>query len=148
LSNIPGYIEQIGSGIRFMLDETRRMDLPAPQFREMSEFIVAFQKAPALRAPEPRDQYRERTLWEEHEDTLPEVIVQDPRAEQVEKRLVQALLYVQEHGFITNGIYRQLTRCHGQNGSQGFGKAGGTGEVERHRPARSTPLSAGIAAPH
>jgi predicted HTH transcriptional regulator len=58
LSNIPGYIEQIGSGIRFMVDETRRMELLAPQFREMSEFIVTFQKAPALRAPEPRAQYK------------------------------------------------------------------------------------------
>jgi ATP-dependent DNA helicase RecG len=91
LSTIPGYIEQIGSGIRFMLDETRRMELPAPQFREMSEFIVTFQQAPALRASEPREQYKERTLWEEHEDTLPEVVVQDRRAEQVEKRLIQAL---------------------------------------------------------
>jgi predicted HTH transcriptional regulator len=36
LSTIPGYMEQIGSGVRFMLDETRRMELPAPQFREMS----------------------------------------------------------------------------------------------------------------
>ena len=53
LSSIPGYMEQIGSGIRFMLDETRRMDLPAPEFREMNEVIVTFQKAPALRAPEP-----------------------------------------------------------------------------------------------
>ena len=58
LSYIPGYIEQIGSGIRFMLDETKRMELPAPQFREMSEFIVTFQKAPALRAPEPQVQYK------------------------------------------------------------------------------------------
>lgn len=109
LSNIPGYIEQIGSGIRFMLDETGRMELPAPQFREMSEFIVTFQKAPALRAPEPGPQYKRGTLWEEHEDTLQKVVVQDRRAEQVEKRLIQALQYVQEYGFITNGIYRQLT---------------------------------------
>ena len=92
-----------------MLDETRRMELPAPQFREMSEFIVTFQKAPALRAPEPRAQYKGGTLWEEHEDAHPEIVVQDPRAEQVEKRLIQALSYVQEHGSITNGIYRQLT---------------------------------------
>ena len=35
--------------------------------------------------------------------------MQDRRTEQVEKRLIQALQYVQEHGFITNGIYRQLT---------------------------------------
>ncbi len=92
-----------------MLDETRRMELPAPQFREMSEFIVAFQKALALRAPELRAQYKEETLWEEQEDSHTEVVVKDRRAEQVEKRLIQALHYVQEHGFITNGIYRQLT---------------------------------------
>jgi ATP-dependent DNA helicase RecG len=109
LSTIPGYIEQIGSGIRFMLDETKRMELPAPQFREMSEFIVTFQKAPALRAPEPQAQYKGGTLWEDNEDSQPEIVVQDRRAEQVEKRLIQALRYVQEHGFITNGIYRQLT---------------------------------------
>src|SRR5437763_13727937 len=98
LSNIPGYIEQIGSGIRFMLDETKRMELPAPQFREMSEFIVTFQKAPALQALEPRVQYKGGTLWEEHEDSPPERVVQDRRAEQVEKRLSQALKYVKAHG--------------------------------------------------
>ena len=54
-------------------------------------------------------QYKGGTLWGEHEDSLPEVVVQDHRAEQVEKRLIQALQYVQKHGFITNGIYRQLT---------------------------------------
>jgi predicted HTH transcriptional regulator len=53
LSTVPGYMEQIGSGVRCMLDETKRIGLPAPQFREVSECIVTFQKAPALRAPEP-----------------------------------------------------------------------------------------------
>ncbi len=109
LSTIPGYMEQIGSGVRFMLDETKRLELPAPQFREMSEFIVTFQKAPALRAPEPRLQYQGKTLWEGSEDSQPEIVVQDRRVEQVEQRLIQALQYVQEHGFITNGIYRHLT---------------------------------------
>ncbi len=107
--NIPGYIEQIGSGIRCMLDETRRMELPAPQFREMSEFIVTFQKALALRAPEPQAQYKGGTLWEDNGDSHPEIVMQDRRAQQVEKRLIQALSYVHEYGFITNGIYRQLT---------------------------------------
>lgn len=109
LSNIPGYMEQIGSGVRFMLDETKRMELPAPQFREMSEFIVTFQKAPALRAPQSRLQYKGETLWEGNEDSHPEIVVQNRHAEQIEKRLIKALHYVQEHGFITNGIYRQLT---------------------------------------
>ena len=102
-------MEQIGSGVRFMLDETKRLELPAPQFREMSEFIVTFQKALALRAPEPPMQYQEKTLWEGSEDSQPEIVVQDRRVEQVEQRLIQALKYVQEHGFITNGIYRRLT---------------------------------------
>ncbi len=109
LSTIPGYMEQIGSGVRFMLDETKRLELPAPQFRETSEFIVTFQKAPALRTPEPPLQYQGKTLWEGREESQPEIVVQDRRAEQVEQRLIQALHYVQEHGFITNGIYRQLT---------------------------------------
>src|SRR6266700_3083850 len=34
LRDIPGYMGRIGSGIRFMLDETKRLGLPAPQFRE------------------------------------------------------------------------------------------------------------------
>ncbi|MBV8821683.1 MAG: putative DNA binding domain-containing protein [Ktedonobacteraceae bacterium] len=109
LSTLPGYMEQIGSGVRFMLDETKRMDLPAPQFRERSEFIVTFQKAPALRARQARVQYKGETLWQEEEVSLPESVVQNRRAEQIEKRLIQALEYVQEQGFITNGIYRQLT---------------------------------------
>ena len=109
LSTLPGYMEQIGSGVRFMLDETKRMDLPAPQFRERSEFIVTFQKAPALRAPQSPVQYKGETLWQEEEVSLPESVVQNRRAEQIEKRLIQALEYVQEQGFITNGIYRQLT---------------------------------------
>ena len=109
LSSIPGYMEQIGSGVRFMLDETKRMGLPAPQFRQMGEFIVTFYSAPALHAPQPQLQYKGETLWEENEDSLPEIVVQNRHAEQIEKRLIQALNYVQEHGFITNGIYRQLT---------------------------------------
>src|SRR5947209_13259445 len=87
LGNIPGYMEQIGSGVRFMLDETKRMDLPAPQFREMSEFIVTFQKAPALHAPEPRLQYKGGF-------PPPELVVEDRRAQQGVRRLSQMFTYV------------------------------------------------------
>jgi predicted HTH transcriptional regulator len=48
LRDIPGYMERIGSGIRFMLDETRRLKLPAPHFQETGEFVVAFAQAPDL----------------------------------------------------------------------------------------------------
>lgn len=109
LSTIPGYMEEIGSGVRFMLDETKRMDLPAPQFREMSEFIVTFQNAPALRPPHPQLQDKGETLWADTENSHSEIVVQNRHIEQIESRLIKALTYVQEHGFITNGIYRQLT---------------------------------------
>jgi len=75
----------------------------------MNEVMVTFQKAPALRAPEPGLPHQGETLWEDHEASHPEIVVQDRRAQQIEEMLIQALSYVQEHGFITNGIYRQLT---------------------------------------
>jgi ATP-dependent DNA helicase RecG len=106
LKDIPGYMERLGSGIRFMLDETARMGLPTPQFREMGEFIVTFRKAPAL-LPPPPPQYA-GTLWEEDEHTQPEILSQS-QIDQRERRLTEALDYVHQHGFITNSIYRQLT---------------------------------------
>jgi predicted HTH transcriptional regulator len=53
LRDVPGYMERIGSGIRLMLAETRRMGLPHPQFREISEFIVTFRKAPSVETAAP-----------------------------------------------------------------------------------------------
>jgi len=107
LKDIPGYMERLGSGIRFMLDETKRLGLPPPQFREMGEFVVTFRKAPALMSPQRQPQYPE-TLWGDGEDTQSEILSQDQSAQR-EHRLTQALDYVQKHGFITNSIYRQLT---------------------------------------
>ncbi len=67
LRDIPGYMEQIGSGIRFMLDETKRLGLPTPQFRETSEFVVTFEKAAALSASPSRPQ-QTGTLWGEEDE--------------------------------------------------------------------------------
>ncbi|HEU5377205.1 MAG TPA: ATP-binding protein [Ktedonobacteraceae bacterium] len=107
LKDIPGYMERLGSGIRFMLDETKRLELPAPQFREMNEFIVTFQKAPALLSPQEQPAYK-GTLWEEVENVPPEILSQS-QTDQCERRLTKAVEYVQTYGFITNSIYRQLT---------------------------------------
>src|SRR6266536_2439392 len=94
---------EVGSGLCW----TKRMGLPAPQFREMSEFVVTFHKAPALLSPPPKPQYTE-SLWGEDEDAQPELLAQS-QSEQRERRLTKALEYVQKYGFITNSIYRQLT---------------------------------------
>lgn len=109
LSNVPGYIEQIGSGVRFMLDETKRMGLPGPQFRERSEFVVMFHKAPALLPLQTRVQYQEKTLWEDDEKPQHEIVIHNAQVEKRESRLVEAVNIVHEYGYITNGMYRQLT---------------------------------------
>ena len=110
LKDIPGYMERLGSGIRFMLDETARLGLPSPSFRETGEFIVTFQKAPALLAPAPQPSLSEKveTLWGESDQAQPEIVIQNRQTEQREQRLVKAVSYVHEHDFITNAIYRQL----------------------------------------
>jgi ATP-dependent DNA helicase RecG len=113
LKDVPGYMERLGSGIRFMLDETARVGLPSPQFREMGEFIVTFRKAPALlppqSQPQPQPQYT-GTLWEEKEHSQPQPELRSlSQPDQRERRLTEALNYVHTHGFITNSMYRQLT---------------------------------------
>lgn len=107
LKDIPGYMERLGSGIRFMLDETARLGLPAPQFREMNEFVVTFHKAPALLSAQSQPHHA-GTLWEDEKDRQPEILAQN-RTDQRERRLTKAVEYVQKYGFITNSIYRQLT---------------------------------------
>jgi predicted HTH transcriptional regulator len=71
--DIPGCMERLGSGIRFMLDKTKQRGLPGPQFREMGEFIVTFQKTPALLSPPPLEPYKEETLWGEVEEIQAEI---------------------------------------------------------------------------
>jgi len=109
LKDIPGYMERLGSGIRFMLDETKHRGLPGPQFREMGEFIVTFQKAPALLSPPQSVPYKEETLWGDDEDSHAEIPIQNRQSEQREQRMTKAVEYVHQQGFITNGIYRKLT---------------------------------------
>jgi predicted HTH transcriptional regulator len=69
-------MERLGSGIRFMLDETKRLGLLQPEFREMNEFIVTFRKAPALLSPQPTpaQPHYSGTLWTEQEEEQPELL--------------------------------------------------------------------------
>ncbi|MBO0793648.1 MAG: DeoR family transcriptional regulator, partial [Ktedonobacteraceae bacterium] len=109
LRDVPGYMERIGSGVRFMVEETKRMKLPAPEFREMGEFVVTFRAAPALSSPPLQTEPPSTaTLWGEEELTQRETSVQERLGEQ-EERLIKAVQYVNEHGFITNALYRELT---------------------------------------
>lgn len=104
LRDIPGYMERVGSGVRLMLDEMRRMKLPAPEFREMSEFVVTFRNAPVSSASE-----SSVLLPPSHEQQTSNVAPSPEVPLEQEHRLLVAMRYVQQHGFITNQEYRQLT---------------------------------------
>ena len=91
LRDVPGYMERVGSGIRFMLHETQRMSLPPPDFREAEEFIVTFRKEPATPPQE-------------------KATATHPAAElDQETRVALAMRHVQERGSISNSEYRTLT---------------------------------------
>lgn len=113
LRDVPGYMERIGSGIRLMLNETKQMGLPAPQFREMGEFIVTFHKAPSDisqpdSTPPEEDKPRQLVL-----DILPATVPLFSSSKtvlpDVDKRRAIAMRYMQEHSSITNREYRELT---------------------------------------
>jgi len=115
LRDIPGYMERIGSGVRFMLDETKRMGLPTPQFREANEFVVTFRKTPVSRESQPnvaslkRNEPQQLML-----DVLPEVTGSPdshnpPRILDQGIRIAMAIRYAHEHGSILNREYRELT---------------------------------------
>mgnify|MGYP005851913663 CR=1 FL=1 len=42
LRDVPGYMERIGSGIRFMIREMQALGLPDPEFAEHYDFVVTF----------------------------------------------------------------------------------------------------------
>jgi predicted HTH transcriptional regulator len=114
LKEIPGYMERVGSGIRFMLDETRRMDLPAPEFREAGEFVVTFRKAPVLVTSQSSgivmkaNEVQQLMLDVSHEVNSPTPPVKNEILDQ-ERRMTLAMRYVQERGSILNREYRELT---------------------------------------
>jgi len=118
LKDVPGYMERLGSGIRLMLSETKRLGLPAPQFRETSEFVVTFYKAPDENVKETRtmlsSEYRQEGIWEregvassEHTEPL------DQKA-----RFSLAMRYVHENNSITNREYRKMTNISEQTANR------------------------------
>jgi ATP-dependent DNA helicase RecG len=113
LRDIPGYMERIGSGIRLMLDETERMGLPAPEFRETSEFVVTFRKAVS---PE---KIRQAVLFPEEASRAEKAILGKPvNLSDRESRFEIIMTYIQEHGSVTTRQYCELTGIHKRRASR------------------------------
>ncbi|HZT98108.1 MAG TPA: helix-turn-helix domain-containing protein [Ktedonobacteraceae bacterium] len=114
LRDVPGYMERLGSGVKLMIRETKQMGLPPPKFREMSEVIVTFRKAPISTASQPEDVLpKEQNVQPTLFGDLPvgsgtTVSGREEQREQ-EHRKILAMRYVQERGSITNREYRELT---------------------------------------
>ncbi|OLD64042.1 MAG: hypothetical protein AUF65_00545 [Chloroflexi bacterium 13_1_20CM_50_12] len=113
LRDIPGYMERIGSGIRLMLNETRRMGLPAPQFREVGgEFVVTFRKV-AVGNEEQGDSSPKGGAVQQLTLDIPSTVetLQVPGREDLprsEQRMMLALRHIQEHTTITSREYGEL----------------------------------------
>ena len=107
LRDLPGYMESIGSGVQLMLREMRRMGLPNPEFKEMSEFVVIFRKAPVVANIDVLRQHRLLLPKEGEEEKSSAAVIEN---NQIRKRQKVSLLmhYVQEQGSITNRIYREM----------------------------------------
>ena len=119
LKDIPGYMERLGSGIRFMLSETKRLGLPALQFREASEFVVTFHKAlnEGLNNPQtlPSSEYKQIEIWEK-------AIASDNVDSLGQRgRFALAVRYVHENNSITNHEYRKITHVSEQTANRDLG---------------------------
>ena len=96
LRDVPGYFERIGSGVRFMLEETERRGLPQPTFRDVGgEIIVTF--AEEVAEPPPQEEIT-APLSEQ------EALINARRTRQE-----QAMRYIHQHGSITSPEYIALT---------------------------------------
>ena len=105
LRDIPGYMERIGSGIRLMLHEMRRLGLPDPQFKQAGEFVVTFSATPvsAPRGPILPQEQQLAFDW-----GMLSAVTSTGTIEQ-KQRIKLAMEYVQRHGAITNREYREVT---------------------------------------
>jgi ATP-dependent DNA helicase RecG len=61
LRDWPGYMEQVGSGIRLMVHEMRGMELPDPEFIEQHEFVVLFRNG-TVPAGDPQSRLNPRQM--------------------------------------------------------------------------------------
>ena len=92
--------------------EMSRLGLPAPQFREIGEFVVTFSKLPVQEGttssdlPSSKDEqltiHWEESVEEMGTDENEELAIQ-------ERRILVAMRYIRENGFIVNSKYRELT---------------------------------------
>ncbi|HEX2912172.1 MAG TPA: helix-turn-helix domain-containing protein [Chloroflexia bacterium] len=116
LRDLPGgYMEQVGSGISYMINQMRELGKPEPHFREQGEFIVTFEQGKVSTTLERPPATTESTGAEQLEAAKPQFTAEEefgaPRGGILteERRKERALQYVHKYGSITNKEYREIT---------------------------------------
>jgi len=121
LRELPGgYMERLGSGISFMLEQMSSMGKAAPQFKEQGEFVVTFPRGSSGnsdRSDRPLAAIPSH-LKAEGVKEIPEVstntaaFVASPSEKLVPPtqagRQALGMQYIHKYGFITNKQYREL----------------------------------------
>lgn len=115
LRDLPGnYMERVGSGIRFMLNQSAALGLPTPLFKEQGgEFVVTFMQRPQ----ELKSYHSELPAYVSRVTIAPTpaATAEPPIRPEQEQSLIRvrrqelALNYIRNHGFITNKEYRALS---------------------------------------
>lgn len=107
LKEEPGYMERLGSGVRFMISETKRMGLSIPEFKELGEFVVTFSKilpdGKRKRSKKMEDENFAIPLFQEELPLTVANIVSGPQG-----RLKLVIEYIREYGSICNREYREI----------------------------------------
>lgn len=116
MRDMPGhYMERIGSGIRFMLNQSEALDLPAPEFKEQGgEFVVTFfKRTPKRHETGSRPQSELPDYIKREASDRPDPVrlpkIEAPASLTRQKRQELALDYIRENGSITNNQYREIT---------------------------------------
>ena len=101
LRDLPGgYMERVGSGVNFMVEQLLRLGYRRPNFKQQGEFVVTFYHKTASQETQPE---KETFNWGEQET-----------------RLIKLMEYLNKNGSITNREYRNLTGISEATGLRDF----------------------------
>ena len=117
LRDMPGnYLERVGTGIPFMLNQMRQAGLPDPQFREQGEFVLTLwnttAQPPTITASEPLQvpmQSEQPARFKPVRPPSAPATVTATDLTSREARQQIALEEVRRQGYITNREYQKLT---------------------------------------
>lgn len=108
-----GYMERVGSGISFMIEQMRELGRPIPQFKEQGEFVVTFLHG-STRSQE--DDGLQMSVQGSTNKNMLASGASTPVGEGMlsrEDRSKLVLTYVREHGSITRQEYMKLANIAG-----------------------------------